>query len=155
MPYDDKMTVDERRKYLSRMKKRYDKADRKEKSRLLDEMVAVVRTGQGLTEDAVRRSAQMLRARADERPADVLTMRILSHRGRTIRPKTLNQKRYVDAMRSHDIVFAVGPAGTGKTYLAVAMAAEYLARHTVHRLILVRPRASHPPATPWSRYHCR
>ena len=59
-------------------------------------------------------------------------------RGR-VRPMTDGQRAYVSAMRKHDIVFSIGPAGTGKTYLAVAMAAEYLARHAVHRLILVRP----------------
>jgi phosphate starvation-inducible PhoH-like protein len=106
---------------------------------LLDEMVAVVRTGQGLTEDAVRRSAQMLRTRADERPADVLTMRILSHRGRTIRPKTLNQKRYVDAIDRHTLTFGLGPAGTGKTYLAVAKAVQALQAREVTRIVLTRP----------------
>jgi phosphate starvation-inducible PhoH-like protein len=56
-----------------------------------------------------------------------------------VHPITDGQSAYVKAMREHDVVFAIGPAGTGKTYLAVAMAAEYLARHSVHRLILVRP----------------
>jgi phosphate starvation-inducible PhoH-like protein len=107
--------------------------------RLLDEMVAVVRTGQGLTEEAVRRSAQMLRARTSERPADVLTFSILSHRGRTIRPKTLNQKRYVDAIDAHTLTFGVGPAGTGKTYLAVAKAVQALQSREVTRIILTRP----------------
>ncbi len=107
--------------------------------RLLDEMVTVVRTGQGLTEEAVRRSAQMLRARTTERPADVLTFSILSHRGRTIRPKTLNQKRYVDAIDAHTLTFGVGPAGTGKTYLAVAKAVQALQSREVTRIILTRP----------------
>jgi phosphate starvation-inducible PhoH-like protein len=106
---------------------------------LLDEMVAVVRTGQGLTPEAVLRSAQMLRARTAERPADVLTFSILSHRGRTIRPKTLNQKRYVDAIDRHTLTFGVGPAGTGKTYLAVAKAVQSLQSREVTRIILTRP----------------
>jgi phosphate starvation-inducible protein PhoH and related proteins len=106
---------------------------------LLDEMVAVVRTGQGLTPEAVQRSAQMLRARTAERPADVLTFSILSHRGRTIRPKTLNQKRYVDAIDRHTLTFGVGPAGTGKTYLAVAKAVQALQSREVSRIILTRP----------------
>jgi len=106
---------------------------------LMDEMVAVVRTGQGLTEETVRRSAQMLRARTAERPVDVLTFSILSHRGRTIRPKTLNQKRYVDAIDSHTLTFGVGPAGTGKTYLAVAKAVQALQSREVTRIILTRP----------------
>jgi phosphate starvation-inducible PhoH-like protein len=107
--------------------------------RLFDEMVTVVRTGQGLTDEAVRRSAQMLRARTAERPADVLTFSILSHRGRTIRPKTLNQKRYVDAIDRHTLTFGVGPAGTGKTYLAVAKAVQALQSRDVTRIILTRP----------------
>jgi phosphate starvation-inducible protein PhoH and related proteins len=107
--------------------------------RLFDEMVTVVRTGQGLTEETVRRSAQMLRARTSERPADVLTFSILSHRGRTIRPKTLNQKRYVDAIDAHTLTFGVGPAGTGKTYLAVAKAVQALQSREVTRIVLTRP----------------
>ena len=66
----------------------------------------------------------MLRAESQERPADVLSLNILSNRGRTIRPKTLNQKRYVDAIDKHTIVFSIGPAGTGKTYLAMAKAVQ-------------------------------
>lgn len=64
---------------------------------------------------------------------------LLSYRGRVIRPKTLGQKRYVDAIRSHTITFGLGPAGTGKTYLAMALAVAALKRHEVGRLILTRP----------------
>ena len=106
---------------------------------LMDEMVTVVRTGQGLSVEAVGRSVAMLRDREDESPADVLTHNILSNRGKTITAKTLNQKRYVDAIDKNTIVFAVGPAGTGKTYLAVAKAVEALARKRVKRIILARP----------------
>jgi phosphate starvation-inducible PhoH-like protein len=73
------------------------------------------------------------------RPADVLTLDILSSRGRTIRPKTLNQKRYVDAIDAHTIVFCIGPAGTGKTYLAMAKAVKALQAKEVNRIILTRP----------------
>ena len=90
--------------------------------RLVDELLDVLESGQPLNRDAVERSIQMLRAQTSERPADVLTMNIVSSRGRTIRPKTLNQKRYVDAIDEHTIVFGIGPAGTGKTYLAMAKA---------------------------------
>src|SRR6476619_4801913 len=69
----------------------------------------------GLTPETVERAIAMLRAETSERPADVLSLNILSSRGRTIRPKTLNQKRYVDAIDAHTIVFGIGPAGTGKT----------------------------------------
>ena len=64
---------------------------------------------------------------------------LLSYRGRVTRPKTLGQKRYVDAIRSHTITFGLGPAGTGKTYLAMALAVAALKRHEVGRLILTRP----------------
>ena len=95
-------------------------------SEVLTEMVTVIRTGQGLTADAVERIVAMMRAHTDERPAEVLTANILSSRGRTIRPKTLNQKRYVDAIDAHTVVFGVGPAGTGKTYLAIAKSVQAL-----------------------------
>ncbi|MCC9704284.1 PhoH family protein [Streptomyces sp. MNU76] len=113
--------------------------------RLFDEMMLVLRTGQPMTEDAVERSIAMLRAsengksEGQETPAEVLTQNILSSRGRTIRPKTLNQKRYVDAIDKHTIVFGIGPAGTGKTYLAMAKAVQALQSKQVNRIILTRP----------------
>ncbi|WP_432141614.1 PhoH family protein [Streptomyces sp. bgisy084] len=113
--------------------------------RLFDEMMLVLRTGQPMTEDAVERSIAMLRAAEDgegavsETPAEVLTQNILSNRGRTIRPKTLNQKRYVDAIDEHTVVFGIGPAGTGKTYLAMAKAVQALQAKQVNRIILTRP----------------
>ncbi|MFK0118438.1 PhoH family protein [Streptomyces sp. NPDC090994] len=113
--------------------------------RVFDEMMLVLRTGQPMTEDAVERSIAMLKASENgesdgqETPAEVLTQNILSSRGRTIRPKTLNQKRYVDAIDKHTIVFGIGPAGTGKTYLAMAKAVQALQSKQVNRIILTRP----------------
>ena len=108
--------------------------------RLIDELVVVIRTGQALSADAIERSVAMLRSTGSaEAPADVLTFNILSNRGRTIRPKTVNQKRYVDAIDQHTIVFGIGPAGTGKTYLAVAKAVQALQSKQVTRIILTRP----------------
>ncbi|WP_153398364.1 PhoH family protein [Ornithinicoccus halotolerans] len=107
--------------------------------RLIDEMLVVVAAGQALTRDAVERSVQMLRGRSGDRPADVLTKNIVSSRGRTIRPKTLNQKEYVDAIDAHTVVFGIGPAGTGKTYLAMAKAVAALQAKEVNRIILTRP----------------
>jgi phosphate starvation-inducible PhoH-like protein len=69
----------------------------------------------------------------------VLSLNILSRRGKNIRPKTLNQKHYVDAIDKHTIVFGIGPAGTGKTYLAVAKAVQALLSKDVTRIILTRP----------------
>jgi phosphate starvation-inducible protein PhoH and related proteins len=106
---------------------------------LFDELLELLRKGTDLTADAVERTAAMLRAERGVRPADVLTVGILSARGRTIRPKTLNQKRYADAIDKHTIVFAIGPAGTGKTYLAMAKAVKALQAKEVNRIILTRP----------------
>jgi len=107
--------------------------------RVIGEMLAVLRTGQGLTPEGVERTVAMLRDDSGVRPADVLTANILTNRGRTIRPKTVNQKRYVDAIDEHTIVFGIGPAGTGKTYLAVAKAVQALQSKKVARIILTRP----------------
>ena len=107
--------------------------------RVIDELVAILRTGHGLTAETVERSIAMLRAETQERPAEVLTLNILSNRGRTIRPKTLNQKRYVDAIDKHTVIFSIGPAGTGKTYLAMAKAVQALQAKQVNRIILTRP----------------
>jgi phosphate starvation-inducible PhoH-like protein len=81
----------------------------------------------------------MLTGTGNESPAEVLTLDILSRRGKTIRPKTLNQKRYVDAIDAHTVVFGIGPAGTGKTYLAMAKAVNALQSKQVTRIILTRP----------------
>jgi phosphate starvation-inducible protein PhoH and related proteins len=107
--------------------------------RLVDEIVAMVRTGQGVTAETVERIIAMLRQETTERPADVLSLNILSNRGRTIRPKTLNQKRYVDSIDKHTITFGIGPAGTGKTYLAMAKAVQALTSKQATRIILTRP----------------
>jgi phosphate starvation-inducible protein PhoH and related proteins len=108
-------------------------------AKLFEELLDLLKTGTPITPDAIERSVAMLRAETDERPAEVLTLDILSARGRTIRPKTLNQKHYVDAIDKHTIVFAIGPAGTGKTYLAMAKAVKALQAKEVNRIILTRP----------------
>ncbi|EME18209.1 PhoH family protein [Rhodococcus triatomae] len=107
--------------------------------RVVSELVALVGKGQALTPDAVRRSISMMTDGAGESPAEVLSLDILSRRGRTIRPKTVNQKRYVDAIDANTIVFGIGPAGTGKTYLAMAKAVQALQSKNVSRIILTRP----------------
>jgi phosphate starvation-inducible PhoH-like protein len=107
--------------------------------RVLSELVAIVAGGQPLTPEGVRHSVAMLVGAGNESPAEVLTLDVLSRRGKTIRPKTLNQKRYVDAIDNHTIVFGIGPAGTGKTYLAMAKAVNALQTKQVTRIILTRP----------------
>ncbi len=106
---------------------------------LFEELTELLAGGAELTTDSVERVVAMLRRKSGVRPADVLTLDILSARGRTIRPKTLNQKRYVDAIDEHTIVFCIGPAGTGKTYLAMAKAVKALQAKEVNRIILTRP----------------
>ncbi len=108
-------------------------------AQLFEELTQLVASGTELTADTVEHSAAMLRRKSRIRPAEVLKLDILSARGRTIRPKTLNQKRYVDAIDNHTIVFAIGPAGTGKTYLAMAKAVKALQAKEVNRIILTRP----------------
>ncbi|WP_061294468.1 PhoH family protein [Herbidospora cretacea] len=106
--------------------------------RLFEELVELARAGAQLTPDAVERSISMLR-KSDGRPAEVLSLDIISSRGRTIRPKTVNQKNYVDMIDKHTVVFGIGPAGTGKTYLAMAKAVKALQEKRVNRIILTRP----------------
>jgi phosphate starvation-inducible PhoH-like protein len=106
---------------------------------LFEQLIELLSSGAELSADTVERSLGMLRRKSGVRPADVLTIDILSARGKTIRPKTLNQKRYVDAIDRHTIVFAIGPAGTGKTYLAMAKAVKALQAKEVSRIILTRP----------------
>ncbi|WP_420177047.1 PhoH family protein [Luteococcus sp. OSA5] len=103
------------------------------------ELITILRTGQGLNRETVERVVGMTTSSEQISPAEVLTHNILSNRGKTIRAKTLNQKRYVDAIDANTITFGIGPAGTGKTYLAVAKAVQALQRKEVNRIILTRP----------------
>ncbi|MFM6971769.1 MAG: PhoH family protein [Rhodoluna sp.] len=105
--------------------------------RLIEEMIELIAAGHDLVPQDFTRSAKLI----DEsvKPADVLSQSILSSRGKSIRPKTLGQKKYVDAIDQHTIVFGIGPAGTGKTYLAMAKAVQALQRKEISRIILTRP----------------
>jgi len=105
---------------------------------LIEDLVVLVEQGHRLDAGTVRRSVEMVRA--DERPAEVLTSEVLRPaRGRPIRAKSSGQKRYVEAIRENVITFGVGPAGTGKSWLAVAMAVQALQAKQVDRIILTRP----------------
>jgi len=106
---------------------------------LFNELMVVIRSGNTLNVDAVNRAIEMLEHEPVDHPAEVMSLNIVSNRGRTIRPKTANQKRYVDAIEDHTITFGIGPAGTGKTYLAMAMAVAALQAKKINRIILTRP----------------
>ncbi|MBF6331678.1 PhoH family protein [Nocardia transvalensis] len=107
--------------------------------RVVEQLVALTGRNRMVSPEAVRHTVSMLTEGSSDSPAEVLSLDILSRRGKTIRPKTLNQKRYVDAIDAHTIVFGIGPAGTGKTYLAVAKAVQALQSKQVTRIILTRP----------------
>ena len=105
---------------------------------LFSDLIKLVEGGGEPTLEYVRHAIDLLRT-AEFSPQALREDILLTYRGRAIRPKTAGQKRYVDAIREHTITFGIGPAGTGKTYLAVALAAFALRNHDVQRIILVRP----------------
>ena len=111
-------------------------ADAARVGRLFEELVVLVEQGHVLDREALGRSIDMLKA--DQRPTEVLTTEVVRGR-RVVRPKTAGQKRYVDAVRDNTVTFAIGPAGTGKSYLAVALAVQSLQAKEVNRIILTRP----------------
>jgi phosphate starvation-inducible PhoH-like protein len=109
---------------------------------VIDELRSMLAAGVPLTPDVAREAVRMLRTGGTERddsPVAVLSRSILSSRGRTIRPKTQGQAAYVNAIEAHTITFGIGPAGTGKTYLAMAQAVAALQSKRVNRIVLTRP----------------
>ncbi|SDZ44099.1 PhoH family protein [Herbiconiux ginsengi] len=107
--------------------------------RLVEELLLMVRNGHDLTPVEVSSSARILENDRAASPAELLSQAILTARGKSVRPKTTGQKDYVDAIDENTIVFGIGPAGTGKTYLAMAKAVQALQRKEVERIILTRP----------------
>jgi phosphate starvation-inducible PhoH-like protein len=106
--------------------------------RTLEELVCLVESGQRLEAGAVRRAIDMVKA--DERPSEILAAEVLrAPSGKVVRPKSSGQKRYVDAIASNVVTFGIGPAGTGKSWLAVASAVQALNDKQVDRIILTRP----------------
>jgi phosphate starvation-inducible PhoH-like protein len=115
-----------------------DSAQAETAGRLFEEMVLLLQQGHRLEPASVTRTIDMVKQ--DERPSEVLTSEVLrAARGRSVRPKSSGQKRYVDAIRENVITFGIGPAGTGKSWLAVAMAVQSLQAKEVDRIILTRP----------------
>ncbi len=105
--------------------------------KLIDEAIELSLRGVALQPADITRSARVIEQ--SQSPAQMLSQSILSSKGKSIRPKTVNQKNYVDAIDENTIVFGIGPAGTGKTYLAMAKAVQALERKEVSRIILTRP----------------
>jgi phosphate starvation-inducible protein PhoH and related proteins len=116
-----------------------EQADVDRVARLFEELVLLLDRGQLLDRGLVKQTIRMVRTDETESPSEVLSEALITHRGRTIRPKTLGQKRYLDALREHTVTFGIGPAGTGKTYLAMGAAVQALRGKQVNRLILTRP----------------
>jgi phosphate starvation-inducible protein PhoH and related proteins len=119
-------------------------------ARLFEELLALLEKGHQLSDSSVGQTIELIKGGGDEetgggegiatmRPSEVLGDTLLTARGTSVAPKTVGQKRFVDAIRSSTVTFAIGPAGTGKTYLAVATAVRALQDHQVSRLILTRP----------------
>jgi phosphate starvation-inducible PhoH-like protein len=112
---------------------------------IFEELLILLERGHDLSDAAVGQAIALVKGvgvepgDGDIRASDVLGDTLLSNRGKGIAPKTMGQKRYVDAIRSSTVTFAIGPAGTGKTYLAVATAVRALQQRQVSRLILTRP----------------
>jgi phosphate starvation-inducible PhoH-like protein len=107
-------------------------------SAVFTELFDLIAAGESLTAESIDRAIDMLR-RSECSPSSIFADVILTHRGKTIRPKTAGQKRYVDVIRESTVTFGIGPAGTGKTYLAMAMAVDALRKKEVGRIILTRP----------------
>ena len=104
----------------------------------VEELMMLIQQGLGLDAEGVRRVIDMVNEAVDS-PSGVLGAEVEVGRGKVIRPKTVGQLRYVEAVRSHTLVFGIGPAGTGKTYLAMAAAVEALTSGMVRRIVLTRP----------------
>jgi phosphate starvation-inducible protein PhoH and related proteins len=116
-----------------------EQTDAERVARLFEELITLMEQGDALTADTVGRSIDIIRGDGTARPSTVFGDSVLTSRGRSIKPKTIGQKKYVDAIRKHTVVFGIGPAGTGKTYLAMAVAVQALMAKQVNRLILTRP----------------
>jgi len=108
-------------------------------AQVFEELLLLLAGGQTLDRGTVAQTLRILEGATGERPSEVLSDVLVTHRGRVVRPKTLGQKRYLDAIRANTVTFGIGPAGTGKTYLAMGAAVQALRAKQVNRLVLTRP----------------
>ena len=106
----------------------------------IDALLTLVEKGETIGEQQVRYVMDLVRDGSSEQVANIATDVIcITSRGRPLKPKTLGQKKYVESIRGNTVTLGIGPAGTGKTYLAVAMAVQAFKAHEINRIILTRP----------------
>ncbi len=118
---------------------RGDEAETNKVEKVFSELLDLVTGGEPLTKEEVVQAIELVRGTETVSPKTLAQDVILVHRGKTMRPRTPGQKRYIDTIRANTATFAIGPAGTGKTYLAVAMAVQALRKKQFNRVILTRP----------------
>ena len=107
--------------------------------KLMNELHQTVSNGKKLDKQGISYSLSLLLEGSEEKIKELEDTIILTQRGKAVQPKTLGQKEYINLIKNNDITFGIGPAGTGKTYLAVAMAVKAFKRDEVSRIILTRP----------------
>ena len=108
-------------------------------AKVLDELESIARRGHAISPETVKHAVKMVAVEAPQSVSAALAADIVSRRGKTVRPKTVGQSEYVRAIDNNTVVFGIGPAGSGKTYLAVAKAVQALHNKDVSRIILTRP----------------
>ncbi len=107
--------------------------------RTLNTLMKIQENGEAVTSHSVSYTIELVKEGRENRREELDSVIITNARGKAIKSKTIGQKRYIDAIRSNEVVFGIGPAGTGKTYLAMAMAVKAFKSHEVSRIILTRP----------------
>ncbi|BCV25637.1 PhoH family protein [Gelria sp. Kuro-4] len=108
-------------------------------ARALEQLAELAREGNAISREDVHLAVGLAKHRQGSLDPTQEETLLVTHRGKAVKPKTLGQKRYVEAIRRHDVVFGIGPAGTGKTYLAMAMAVRALKNREINRIVLTRP----------------
>jgi phosphate starvation-inducible PhoH-like protein len=111
----------------------------KEVTRLIEELALQINLGQKLSSEKVTDSIKIMEDKTDLKPHEIFKKSIVVNSGKKIKPRTIGQEEYIEAIKENIIVFGIGPAGTGKTYLALAMAVEALKEDKVMRIILIKP----------------